>query len=98
LWHDKISQAELASELGKSTRTVRRWAKAGHLPRDPVTGRIVRDKAERTFAPYVIASRLRETLGQLSPASTAAVLIETLSADYVGALFHVLNGSSGERG
>lgn len=88
-----LPQRELAEACGVTLRTVARWAADGRLPRD-ANGRVIRAEAERTFVPHVIVSRLRETLGQLSPASTAAVLIEVLGASYIGALANVLNGSN----
>jgi excisionase family DNA binding protein len=90
---DFISAIEAARCVGVTRRTIYYWLKAGRIPADS-RGRILRDAFERSRAPHVLISRLRNTINQIPPHSLASILIETLSADYVLALSNVLNGSN----
>jgi hypothetical protein len=95
MWHDKISQSELANSLGKSKRTMSRWAAAGRLPRDPVTGRVIRTEAEQSLTPWVRERRLRELINSLPAGECVLILVDCFGRERCLSIFNLIGDLPG---
>ena len=90
-----LPQRELAEDCGVSLRTVARWAADGRLPRDPVTGRIIRGEAEAAFAPWAREHRLKNIINSLPLGTVALVLVDSLGREQCLQIFRLIDGPGG---
>jgi hypothetical protein len=92
---DYISQTDAALCAGVQRRTIFNWRKAGRLKTDSA-GNILASHFMREHAPYVLVTRLRNTLAALPAHQIPSILLEVLGPDYVRALGNVAGQSTTE--
>ena len=84
-----LPQRELAEACGVSLRTAARWAAQGRLPRDPVTGRVIRTEAEQTMAPWARENRLRQLINSIPAGQLSLILRDYLRREYLAAVVNL---------